>query len=59
MKTNNNNILEILKINHISINQSKTQFILSYNKGIIIYDFEKIQKDSILKGNYFYNKKKK
>ena len=30
--------MEIYKINHICVNQLKTQFSLSYNKGIKIYD---------------------
>ena len=32
--------MEIYRINHICLNQSKTQFCLSYNKGIKIYNLK-------------------
>lgn len=34
--------MEIYKINHICINQIKTQFCLSYNKGVKIYDLKNL-----------------
>jgi hypothetical protein len=34
--------MEIYKINHICVNQLNTQFCLSYNKGIKIYDLKKM-----------------
>ena len=34
--------MEIYKINHICINQIKTQFCLSYNKGVKIYDMKSL-----------------
>ena len=34
---------EIYKINELSINQSKTEFCLSYNSGIKIFDIENFE----------------
>ena len=40
-------MLEIIKLNMINLNQTYTKFIISYDKGIRIYEIKDIEKDSI------------
>ena len=43
-------MLEIIKLNMINLNQTQTKFIISYDKGIRIYDLKNIEIDSINHG---------
>lgn len=40
-------MLEILKMNNINLNQTKSKFILTYEKGIRLYETKSLEKDSI------------
>jgi len=46
-------MLEILRMNNLSLNQLKTKFILSYERGVKAYDIKKIEYDSISFGIFF------
>ena len=44
---------KIYKINHLNINESKTEFSLSYEIGIKIFDIEKFQEKERISNNEF------
>jgi len=45
--------MEIYRINHICLNQLKTQFCLSYNKGIKIYNLKNLNQIGSSNSNNF------